>query len=388
MLLLINQVYSACIGFDILIVILGLWLSWRAPANGRAHALSVLRMTAVFIVLDLLLLQGLTWLKQSYGPVEFPFLALMGTRLGIFFLWIFSWRFKLKSNHALPAEKALRQGRWACLGLNVLVLLLAVYAFYVEPFMLTTSQVQVETNKFPAGSHLRIVQISDLHVERLTRREYAVIRQVNALNPDVIVVTGDYPNLSFINDVTTWEQITYVIGQLKARYGVFLINGSNEEPDRVRELAKNSGAIALTNIVYPLDWEGGRLYLMGVNDTHSHDGPPVANFTALDREIPVSAFTLMLYHTPDLIKSAAPAGVDLYLCGHTHGGQIRLPSYGAVFTSSIYNKEFEMGLYHVGSTTFYVNRGLGMEGMDAPRARFLAPPEIAVFDLVGTGKLK
>jgi len=45
-----------------------------------------------------------------------------------------------------------------------------------------------------------------------------------------------------------------------------------------------------------------------------------------------------------------------------------------------------MGLYHVGPTTFYVNCGLGMEGMEAPRARFLAPPEIAVFDLVGTRK--
>jgi uncharacterized protein len=386
MLQLINQVYSACIGFDILVVILGLWLSWRAPANGRVCALRVLGMTVVFSIMDLLLLQGLTWLKQSYGPAEFPFVVLLGARLGIFFLWVFSWRFKLNPRQSLPAEKALRQGGWVCLGLNILALLLVVYAFYMEPFMLTTSQVQVETPKFSTGAHLRIVQISDLHVERLTRREYAVIRQVNALNPDVIVVTGDYPNLSFINDVTTWDQITYVIGQLKARYGVFLINGSNESPTKVRELAKNSGAVALTDHIYPLDWEGGKLYLMGVNDTHSRDNPPVPNFLALDQEIPVGAFTLMLYHTPDLIKSAAPAGVDLYLCGHTHGGQIRLPFYGAVFTSSIYYKEFEMGLYHVGPTTLYVNRGLGMEGMDAPRARFLAPPEIAIFDLMGTGK--
>jgi uncharacterized protein len=260
---------------------------------------------------------------------------------------------------------------------------LGFYSFYVEPFMLSDSIMTLETNKIAQGEHLRVVQVSDIHVERLTRREYALIRHVNALNPDVVVVTGDYPNLSFINDATTWDQITYVISHFKARYGVYLINGSNEDPQKVRVLAKNSGAIALTDTVKHITWSGGQLAIMGVNDMHYHR-PPVEDFLALSQEVTADECVILLHHTPDLAEVAYKQPVDLYLAGHTHGGQIRLPIYGAVFTSSIFGKKYEMGLYTLQNMTLYVNRGVGMEGMDAPRARFLAPPEVAVFDLLGT----
>jgi predicted MPP superfamily phosphohydrolase len=84
-----------------------------------------------------------------------------------------------------------------------------------------------------------------------------------------------------------------------------------------------------------------------------------------------------------MAEAAAEEKVDLYLAGHTHGGQIRLPLFGAVFTASSYGKRYEQGLYEIGETTLYVSRGLGMEGQGAPRARFLCPPEIVAVDLVG-----
>jgi predicted MPP superfamily phosphohydrolase len=67
---------------------------------------------------------------------------------------------------------------------------------------------------------------------------------------------------------------------------------------------------------------------------------------------------------------------DLY-----HGGQIHLPLFGAVITSSDFWKRYEMGRYEEGNTTLYVSRGLGMEGKGAPRARFLAPPEVILWIL-------
>jgi predicted MPP superfamily phosphohydrolase len=89
------------------------------------------------------------------------------------------------------------------------------------------------------------------------------------------------------------------------------------------------------------------------------------------------------YHSPDLIEAASERGIDLYLAGHTHGGQIRLPLYGAIATSSIYYKEYEAGLFQLGRTYLYVSRGLGLEGASAPRARFLCRPEVAVHMLRG-----
>jgi hypothetical protein len=91
----------------------------------------------------------------------------------------------------------------------------------------------------------------------------------------------------------------------------------------------------------------------------------------------------LLYHTPDLMPHAARLGVTLYLAGHTHGGQLRLPIYGAMATSSRWGKRYEMGRYQEHKTILYVNRGIGMEGLGAPRARFLAPPEVVLWELDG-----
>jgi predicted MPP superfamily phosphohydrolase len=86
------------------------------------------------------------------------------------------------------------------------------------------------------------------------------------------------------------------------------------------------------------------------------------------------------------MPEAVELGVDLYLCGHTHGGQIRLPGFGALITSSEFWKRYEMGRYEENGTTLYVSRGLGMEGLGAPRARFLSRPEIIEWRLSGTHK--
>ena len=104
------------------------------------------------------------------------------------------------------------------------------------------------------------------------------------------------------------------------------------------------------------------------------------------------AYRIFLAHSPDAVDqiNALPAGthVNLFLCGHTHGGQVRLPLWGAVITLTDHHKEYEMGHYVLRSaddthqTHMYVNRGIGMEGGFVPRVRFLCPPEVAVIDLV------
>jgi hypothetical protein len=123
-----------------------------------------------------------------------------------------------------------------------------------------------------------------------------------------------------------------------------------------------------------------RITLVGLRCTRerSHDVPRLRRLMS---QVPDDAFTLLLYHSPDLMPEAVDLGVDLYLCGHTHGGQIRLPFIGALVTSSAFWKRYEMGRYEEAKTTLYVSRGLGMEGMGAPRARFLSPPEIILWTL-------
>jgi predicted MPP superfamily phosphohydrolase len=95
----------------------------------------------------------------------------------------------------------------------------------------------------------------------------------------------------------------------------------------------------------------------------------------------------LLYHTPDLAPEAAEAGIDLQLSGHTHGGQVRLPFFGALFAGSLYGKRYEVGRLSEGALTLYVTRGIGMEGKGAPRVRFLSPPEITLWELSGPPEL-
>jgi predicted MPP superfamily phosphohydrolase len=99
-------------------------------------------------------------------------------------------------------------------------------------------------------------------------------------------------------------------------------------------------------------------------------------------QMPAETFTVFLYHYPDEIDAVSARGIDLYCAGHTHGGQVSVPLYGALITFSRFDKQYESGYYRKGDTTLYVNRGIGMEGGFAPRVRFWARPEVTVLEIV------
>jgi len=83
------------------------------------------------------------------------------------------------------------------------------------------------------------------------------------------------------------------------------------------------------------------------------------------------------------VAEAAAYGVDLYLGGHTHGGQLRLPFYGPLVTNSRYGRQYAAGRYQERDTTMVISRGLGFEGGGLPRARFLCRPQIVSIELTG-----
>jgi predicted MPP superfamily phosphohydrolase len=226
---------------------------------------------------------------------------------------------------------------------------------------------------------VRIVQLSDIHLEHPTRREADILRQIQALQPDLIVITGDFLNTSFLNNPQSQAELHDWLSNLSAPAGVWAVNGTTDNPDVLRRIFSGTSVTLLDDAVQRVDVGGGQLTLLGVTDVNlDRDGQMLA---ALLGGLRTDEFSLLLYHNPDLIGSARKRNVDLYLAGHTHGGQVRLPFYGALVTDSAFGKQFEMGLYYQLNTTLYINRGLGMEGSIAPRARLLCPPEIVVIDL-------
>ncbi|MFP4394894.1 MAG: metallophosphoesterase [Anaerolineales bacterium] len=366
-------IFSGVLGQIEPLVLLPVWLAsvaisaWPWPNQLRLPAAA---MAALFLASDGAMLALLPRAKRSWGPVTPPLLALTGARILIF--WLMALVFPANASMIGLSLAALMQ---LALGAT------AIYATWIEPFRLGVTRARFAHPRGPSRP-LRLLHISDLHIEGWSPREDAVLAQVEALLPDLIVVTGDYLNLSSIHDPAAQRDVRALLSRLDAPLGVYAISGSPvvDQASIIGQLLSDLPLRWLQDEGVAIQYGDRALWLMGVRNTYL-EARDAAAIQKLMAQAPPDALTVLLYHTPDLMPLARDLGVDLYLCGHTHGGQLRLPLYGAIATSSKWGKRYEMGRYREGETTLYVSRGLGVEGLGAPRARFLSPPEIILWEI-------
>ncbi|MDD5194646.1 MAG: metallophosphoesterase [Candidatus Omnitrophica bacterium] len=252
--------------------------------------------------------------------------------------------------------------------LSLVGILCFVYSYFIEPYWLQVNVVDIYTDKLKSTS-LTIAQISDLHCDLKVRNENKLPGIINSFKPDIIVFTGDA-----INDSRALPLFKKTLSSLNASIGKFAVRGNFDVFIWWNlNLFNNTGFKVLRQDSVRLSKGADIFYIAGLSRLHPENYPlALAN-------IPASAYSIFLYHTPALIEHVSAKAIDLYLTGHTHGGQVALPFYGALVTLSKHGKKYESGLYRVGHTILYVNRGIGMEGGIAPRVRFLARPEITVF---------
>jgi predicted MPP superfamily phosphohydrolase len=220
---------------------------------------------------------------------------------------------------------------------------------------------------------LTVVQLSDIHsgmfMPEQEMSEYA--RIAHELAPDIIALTGDFV-------ATKSSQVKPFLSAmkgLKAKYGIFaclgnhdMFTASEEELDRGFERA---GIELLRNEHRYLTIGGARLNVIGVDFIEPRRGS--AGLARVLRDIPLDGTTLLLSHNPNTFPDAAKAGIDLTLSGHTHGGQIALNFGDLIIAPARLATMFLAGLFKIGESHLYVNRGLGTTG---PPIRIGAPPEI------------
>jgi predicted MPP superfamily phosphohydrolase len=322
-------------------------------------------------IIDWVALSQLPRRRRSFGPVAPTLLALVPLRALVTIVPV------LLPLSPLWIATIVEIGNFALTGY-------VLDSLWGEPFRLTLTRLTLKSPRLKGAPPLRVLHLSDFHVERLTRREEKMLKWIDELRPDLIVYTGDLLNFSYLDDERARADCVQLLSQLRAPLGIYAVPGTPliDTPDVQAAIYAQVPHIRLLQNE-TIEIEGyPQMHLIGLTCTHD----PVLDAPKLDRvcaEVPPEKFTLLLYHSPDLMPEASRAGIDLYLCGHTHGGQIRLPLWGAVVTSSKYGKRYEMGRYQSGSTTLYVSRGIGLEGKGAPRMRFLCPPEIDLFELRG-----
>ncbi len=266
-----------------------------------------------------------------------------------------------------------RRLRWVLFVVAGFGVVCIAYGCFIEPYWPDVTHVRIDSAKLPPGGRpIRIVHFSDLHCDPRPRLESRLPDLITAQHPDLILYTGDSLNspkgLPILRELLTRLAAIAPTIVVRGNWDVWFWNGLN--------LFGGTGVLELNGQVVPIRVDRTVLWVAG---SAVDDETGIAR--ALQR-IPTGAFTILAYHYPDEIERVAARGdVDLYCAGHTHGGQIALPGYGALLTCSRFGKRYEAGLYRVGSTWLYVNRGIGMEGGFAPRARFCARPELTVIEI-------
>ncbi len=249
---------------------------------------------------------------------------------------------------------------------------LLLYSFFIEPNMLSITEVNLYFKNLPAEENgLKIVQISDLHYNKDAQIYEKTLRKIKKLNPDLIVITGD-----FIGSNKNTEVINYCKQIVKLGKPVYAILGNWDhnlyELTKFEEGLRSSGIHLLVNSNEKLS---KNFFIAGTDDSFSGHADLEKTFSG----IPENAFVILLTHSPDIIYDAVKYKPELVLCGHTHGGQVKIPfTKKALYVPSVYGSRFLEGLFHIDGTYMYVNRGIGNSHL---RMRFMSIPEITVFTL-------
>ncbi len=266
-------------------------------------------------------------------------------------------------NPLTSTEKTWSSSRKLAAILLAIVIVVAIDAFWIEPF-----RIQVSQHRFsmPLGRPIRIAHLSDLHTHGFGRRERDVVARLAESAPDLIVVTGD----SIAGD-GTWTEVESTLKELRAPLGVWGVEGNWEHWRREAGVHPSQETVLhdLTNANARVRDD---LWLVGLDDSLA--GAP--DVTRAFAGVPAGANVIVLLHSPAGVR-VVQGRTRLALAGHTHGGQIRWP-WGSPLWLPPGSGQFVEGTYDLGGTTLFVSRGLGNSILDA---RLFCPPEIAIFDI-------
>lgn len=263
------------------------------------------------------------------------------------------------------------------------IFLLRYYVTYVEPERLVVRQIRIETPKL--SKPVRILHISDIQAGSIGRYQKKIFKEIEALQPDLILNTGDYlqvvPPAEFDIEL---KKLIELKRKTHPRLGTFGVFGDTElEMYRV-PVEELEPMILLSSKNRIIDTGGGLIHLHGLSLYESKELEWAQR--SIERWMegaPSEAFRIVMGHSPNYALGVSEYPIDLCLAGHTHGGQVRLPYYGALTTYSDVPKEWSRGFRSVGIPFLNVSAGAGSNRRHGlPPIRFNCPTEMTLIELV------
>lgn len=269
------------------------------------------------------------------------------------------------------------------LGATAGVAALAASTTLLEPNLPRVVLKEIALRRWPSQlDGFTIALLSDFHydpyfsVHPLRR----AIGLVNALQPHLIALTGDFVSAPMFGEparaAAAAEPCAELLRKMHAPHGLWAVLGNHDcytDSKRVSSALRAAGIAVLTNQSVPIERDGARFWLGGVEDVLEES----ADVGATLRDVPSGEAVVLMAHEPDYADHVSAHPVDLQLSGHSHGGQIRVPYMRPFFLPEL-AKKYIWGLYKIHALTLYTNPGLGTVNLPL---RMNCPPEITLLTL-------
>ncbi len=261
---------------------------------------------------------------------------------------------------------------------------------WIEGRRIEITETEINCRRLPSEfDGFTILHLTDLHLRKSRAFASLIMEALNCIRADLVAITGDVTYKT-----SGLPLVEEVINSLKRQLPdapIYACTGNGEilHPDageKTLEIIKSYGGTVLRNSNAVITKGKSRFYILGVEDpfTHSDDLSKALEGVADDD------FKVLLAHSPHIAKEAIQSGIDVMLCGHTHGGQVRMPFFGAIYARTGFKRALSAGLYSgkqlaraAGiqgdvSSKVFISRGLGTSHLPI---RFLCKPEMAIIRL-------
>ncbi|MEM7283399.1 MAG: metallophosphoesterase, partial [Pseudomonadota bacterium] len=216
------------------------------------------------------------------------------------------------------------------------------------------------------STEMTLLHMSDLHIDVFHDFADVILEKVSGLKYDAVVLTGDY------RFDTAGDNGPALQGMLKLAEGltapIFAVLGNHDSLSMVPDLESYGIRVLINESVELVPG----IHLSGIDDPHYFRCHDIHKATA---QVPDGALTVLLAHSPEVYEEAAQSGVDLLLCGHTHGGQIRLPGGFPLTINADCPRKYGSGLWQFANMVGYTSKGTGSSLLDV---RFNCAPEVAL----------
>lgn len=251
----------------------------------------------------------------------------------------------------------------------ICIIIVLICFFYYQNNVIVFSKRIYTSNKISKDLNgYKIVQIADLHNKKFGTENERLVEKIKALKPDIIVITGDLVDSSH----TDIKVAIDFIRNIKEIAPIYYITGNHEgalSKNKYEELLKGMMQYG----VYLMDGKSMKLdencYLLGIGDADIKESKEIKQYASdystkeseLASKLSKNSLKILLAHEPQMLLEYARANVDMVLCGHAHGGQIRIPftNIGFVAPDQGLLPKYTSGEYKKNATTMYVSRGLG-----------------------------